>query len=83
MLKAERTVLEQMREFIHPEDAFIWLVDKGMIDLKRCRIWAMRRHYYTLIDNGISKMDALTMTAEEYCVAETTVQEAIYKNKDI
>jgi len=83
MLKPERVLAGRMAEFYTPQEAFEWLVNKGIIDHKRCRVFVMRAHYTALIESGVSKMDALTATADEYSVSEPAVQEALYRFKDM
>lgn len=83
MFKHEKLMLDRINEFRTPAEAFEWLLGKGIIDFKRCRVWAMKMFYNSLVEKGIPKMDALTSTAEEYSVSEDSAREAVYRNKDI
>ncbi len=69
--------------FTSPLQAIEWIINNGLHNYTRCRIWAIKRHYEGLVSSGIFRMDAITFTAEEFCVDEETVKKAIYRHKDI
>lgn len=83
MIKVERDILRRASEFADAAEAVGWLIEKGVLDHKRCRVLLIKEHYAKLLGAGASKMDALTATAEEFSVAEATVSEAIYRYRDI
>lgn len=82
-MRQERELIERAREFETAELFCQWMIERGIPDLKRCRIWAMRRHYSKLMEQGVLSMDAITATSAEFFVSEATVQKAIYHHNDI
>lgn len=80
---AEKELLKHSETFGSPGEMLEWLLDKGIVDFKRCRTWAVRRFYFDLVKKGEKKMDAITATSIKFCIAEETVQKAIYYCRDL
>lgn len=66
-----------------PEQVMDYLIEKGALYHKQCRVIVLKRHCQQLVKSGISKMDAISRTAEVFNVSEDTVQTAVYRNRDL
>lgn len=66
-----------------PAQVMDYLIEKGALYHKQCRVIVLKRHYQRLVDSGIQRMDAITRTAEAFNVSEDTVQTAVYRNRDV
>lgn len=83
MLRAEKDLLKKAGDFKTPAEAIEWMINNDLYNHSRCRAWAMKRYYESLIRKGTPKMDALTFTAEEFCVDDETVRAAVYRIRDL
>lgn len=66
-----------------PAEVMDYLIEKGALYHRQCRVIVLKRHYLQLVENGMPKMEAITRTAERFNVAEDTVQTAVYRFKDL
>jgi predicted transcriptional regulator YheO len=83
LLRAETELMNKADEFLTPRQFFNFLLEKGLLNSKRVNMFAARTMYRNLLEKGYKKMDAITQTAETLCLSEDSVQEAIYRHKDI
>ncbi len=79
---------EAMREHVlahcsTPSEVMDYLIGKGALYHKQCRVIVLKRHYRRLVEGGVPKMDAITRTAEAFNVSEDTVQAAVYRYRDL
>ncbi len=81
--RSEREMLTLAEGFDTPRQLIEWLLEKGVIDHKMCRVVVVKNHYRRLLKNGYKPMDAITVTADRFCISESTVQQAVYYFKDI
>ncbi|MDR1348374.1 MAG: hypothetical protein LBJ63_08140 [Prevotellaceae bacterium] len=83
LLRAETELMNKADEFLTPRQFFAFLLEKGLLNSKRVNMYAAKKIYGKLIEKGYKKMDAITHTAEMLCLSEDSIQEAIYRHKDI
>lgn len=83
-MNVDKEIREHVLQYCStPAEVMDYLIEKGALYHKQCRVIVLKRHYQQLVDSGASKMDAITRTAENFSVSEDTVQAAIYRNRDV
>lgn len=49
-----------------------------VLDVNKCRIAIIKRHYQSLVDGGMTASDAYIVTGEKFCRSENTIRNIVY-----
>jgi len=67
------------------EDLVGFCFDAGIIDIRRCEIAFVKKHYYDLMreNPAMKAKTAKELTAEKFCISESKVENCLYYFKSI
>lgn len=78
-------VRQKVHEIIaaeHGECTVDWLIDYlfkcNVLDVNKCRIAIIKRHYYDLVESGLSCSEAKEITAGKFSKSVSTIDNIIY-----